>query len=429
MTKFHIKTWGCQMNTYDSDRIASIFTKTGLVPAKNMSEADIIVLNTCSVRQRAEDKVLGLGPQMQSLREKNPSLKVVMTGCMAQRVGRGECKGKDTKYTKRLKMNMPWVDIFVNEGDMKSVEALAENLGSFGKSKINTSQSKIVNYLPISSGCNNFCTYCIVPFTRGEEKNRSYKSIEQELKRDVESGSRLIILLGQNVNSWSGKIGNYPAGFPKLLDELAQGGDFWLSFITSHPKDFSDDLIDVISRNKKISRSIYLPVQSGSNEILKRMNRGYSVEHYKELISKIWNKIPDARISTDIIVGFPGETESDFQQSLELLKWGNFSNAYISEYSPRLGTASARLKDDVSRIEKKKRKEALEEVMRTQIIEQNEKMIGKTIRVLVVTKSLAKTFDLRECRILNPDDSNLGEFMMYKVEGCSVSGFSGQIVI
>ncbi len=324
--KYHIITYGCQMNKSDSERIAAQLEKKGYQPASKLEGTDLVVINVCSVRQSAVNRVYSKVKQIRSLNQKT---RLILTGCLLQ---------KDKNQLKdQVDEIWPMADL-----DIKP-----------------RCQSLKHAFVPIMTGCNNFCSYCVVPYTRGREKSRSAKQIIKEVENLIKNGYQKITLLGQNVNSYHDSKMN----FPQLLKNLnGLPGNFKIDFLTSHPKDMSDALIKAISQGKKISKQIHLPVQSGNNQILKKMNRNYTVGHYKNLIKKIRRVVPQAKISTDIIVGFPSETEKQFQDTIDLVKQINFCQAYVAAYSPRVGTTAAELKDNVPSDEKKKRKRILLEM-------------------------------------------------------------------
>ena len=330
--KYFIKTFGCQQNESDSEHIAVLLEDKGYKKVKKLEEADLIVVNACSVRQTAIDRIFGLNKKFKSLKAKK-----ILTGCVL--------KSDKSKFE----------EFFDDIVDIRKF--LGRNYLS-GKSKCLFSDSAFV---PIMTGCDNFCSYCVVPYTRGREISRPVKEIIEEAKNLIKNGCKEIILLGQNVNSYQdGKI-----NFPKLLKLINQiPGDFIIKFLTSHPKDFSDELIDVIAICKKVAKEIHLPIQSGDNDILKKMNRNYTVEHYKNLIQKIREKIPSAQVSTDVIVGFPGETEKQFENTIKLFKKIKFDKAYINKYSSRVGTPAYKLQDDISLREKKRRWSILNEIVK-----------------------------------------------------------------
>ncbi len=381
--KYYIQIYGCQMNKSDAERVASLLHSIGYKEADNKEQADLIVLVTCSVRQSAEDRVYGLMRHIKKLKAQSPKLKVILTGCMALR----------KEVIKRLKN----IDIFLNIKDLQKLPELLNKKGEQQKIETYFSikpkyQSSFTAYVPIMTGCNNFCAYCIVPYVRGREESRSPEEVIEEVKELISQGYKEVILLGQNVNSYSPKPQAQSSkpkinDFPDLLEAIANlKGDFWLRFVTSHPKDLSDKLINIIAQNKKITEYIHLPIQAGDNQILKKMNRGYTVSHYKNLIKKIRQQIPEVAISTDIIVGFPGETKKQFDNTAKLMKEIKFDMAYVAQYSPREETAAAKLKDNIPKTEKKRREEVLTKILKQTALENNLKLVGETVEVLVDKK-------------------------------------------
>lgn len=384
------------MNVSDSERIAGFLESQKLKPSKEITEADVAVFNTCGVRQTAENRVYG---QIHNLKKSHPEIKIILTGCLANR--------KDVQ--RKLKNK---VDLFCEIKDfprvIASVVKPARPAG--GQSRdirtvfANHETASVAtlpqddNYLcvspkysdkksafvPIMTGCNNFCSYCVVPYARGRESSRPAEEIALEIDNLAKKGCEEITLLGQNVNSykykvnrlklknsklsenWKLEIGNCDAiNFPRLLNLLAtKYPKIFFKFLTSHPKDFSDELIGVIAKNKNISREIHLPVQAGSDKILRLMNRPYTRKKYLALISKIKNKIPKASFTTDVIVGFPGETEEDFQKTVAVFEKVKYNEAYINKYSPRPGTASFKLGDPISWEEKKRREKILRDTLK-----------------------------------------------------------------
>ena len=387
--KYYIKTFGCQMNKSDSERIAAILEVAGWQSATNADQADLVVLNTCSVRQTAEDRAYGHIAKWRQYRQQNPSFIGVVTGCVPAKEG--------DKLAKRF----PAVDIFLNIQDIEKLpELVAEKRRTafaagteYTDQNINYlqtiphHQSSFQAFVPISIGCNNFCTYCVVPYARGREKSRGSAEILRECQKLAAKGYKEITLLGQNVNSY-GQDDPAEIDFPALLQKIADiPGDFWIRFITSHPKDMSNKLIKVIADNQpKVTPYVHLAVQSGSNKILKAMNRKYTSEDYLRLIGKIRQAVPEVALSTDIIVGFPGETKADFAQTIDLFKQARFNMAYISQYSPRPETTAAKMEDNVSRSVKRQRDKELTAVLEKIALVENKKDVGKTIRVLVENK-------------------------------------------
>jgi tRNA dimethylallyltransferase len=356
--KYFIKAYGCQMNESDSQRIASFLEQQHYRLTDKIEEADLVVVMACSVRQSAIDRIFGLKKKLKNLKAKK-----ILTGCA-------------------LKPDRPKFLSFFDE-----VLPIDEFIGK----KYLELQPKYINtksaLVPIMTGCNNFCSYCVVPYTRGKEISRPAENIIKEIKNLVKGGFKEIILLGQNVNSYKSetRISNFETNsnfknskieskfkiqnsklitFPMLLEMINNiPGNFTIKFLTSHPKDISDELIDIIADSPKISKEIHLPVQSGDDEILRKMNRQYTIKQYLNLIEKIKTKIPEAKISTDVIVGFPGETKKQFQNTIKLFKKVGFSLAYINKYSTRLGTAAAQFKDNVPLVEKKRRWKILEKMV------------------------------------------------------------------
>ena len=363
---FFIKTFGCQQNEADSQRIASYYLARGYQQAKSMKLAGEIVINTCMIRQSAEDRVTGLVKNIVKSASRRARPKIVITGCMVGMAARDETG----TYLKTLRSRMPEVDEFLP----------LEEVG-FDYPALRNGISH--SWVPISNGCNNFCTFCVVPFTRGREVSRPFEDIISEIKGLEKHDCKEVTLLGQNVNSYGADLiknskagyrlpggrvvkpvmvkhlGRYriPTLFPYLLEEVCKIKDIKkVKFISSNPWDFSDELIDVISKNPKIDRNIHLPVQAGDDDVLKRMNRWYSREEYIKLVNKIKRKVNGAQISTDIIVGFPGETKKQFENTVDLAKEVNFAYAYVAKYSARPNTAATKaLADDVDHAEKERR--------------------------------------------------------------------------
>jgi tRNA-2-methylthio-N6-dimethylallyladenosine synthase len=323
------------MNKSDSERLAGYLEEQKYRPVNDFKQANLVIVNICSVREAAVNRAKTRAKQIKS---QNPKTKLVLTGCIME---------ADKKEFKKIADEI-WPHPSL---ELKAKHAFKENA-----------------FVPIMTGCNNFCSYCVVPYARGKEKSRKPEKIIKDVENLIEKGHRKIMLLGQNVNSYNSRFKIYDlrfknkkkCNFPSLLKLATETpGDFKISFLTSHPKDMSDKLIEVISSSNKISKDIHLPVQSGDNEILKKMNRKYTVEHYKNLINKIKERITGARISTDIIVGFPGETKNQFENTVKLIKEVGFSQIFVAAYSPRPQTAASKLEDDISCEEKKRRREKI----------------------------------------------------------------------
>ncbi len=375
MRKYHIITFGCQMNKSDSERIASVLENMGYRSTSNEKEADLIVVNMCSVRQSAVDRVYGQYQKFAKLKIRKPKLKTILTGCIL--------KEDQKKFAKRF-------DLILNIKDLSKLPQKISARGATPKtsgplfckqSYLNIKpkyQNSFLAYVPISNGCNNFCTYCVVPFTRGSLACRDHNEIFKEVKNVVKkglnpirnaisNGAREIWLLGQNVNDYQSPT-NHLINFTKLLKMVNDiPGEFRILFISPHPKNFSDELIATLAKCEKFGKLLNLPVQSGDNRILKRMNRNYIVKEYKNLVKKIRENIPGIKLSTDVIVGFPGETKKQFQNTVKLFKEIRFDWAYIVKYSPRPGTAAFQMEDNVPLIEKKRREKILREILKNRV--------------------------------------------------------------
>jgi len=368
--KFFIKTFGCQANEADGQRIAVYLKRRGMTESKILKEADYVVINSCIVRESAENRIYGLINNLKNNRKKSGKpKKIILSGCLAGLLKNDKSGKLKRIFRKRLK-------------DIDEILPIDEV--GFDNIEINKSGGKAL--VPITSGCNNLCSYCIVPFSRGREISRPFDEIINECEKYFQNGYKQIMLLGQNVNSYGSDVIKYtdiqiykyaegkkikiniepvyvkylgkkriPTLFPYLLDEVSKIGFKKVEFMSSNPWDFSDKLIEIIKINKNISRIIHLPVQSGDDEILRKMNRWYTREEYLNLIKKIRKEIPKVRITTDIIVGFPGETKQAFENTVKLCKKAKFDLAYISQYSERPFTVSSKMKDDVSHEEKERR--------------------------------------------------------------------------
>ncbi|MDD4333235.1 MAG: tRNA (N6-isopentenyl adenosine(37)-C2)-methylthiotransferase MiaB [Patescibacteria group bacterium] len=421
--KYFIITIGCQMNKADSERIAGYLEKYGYRPAKNELQADLVVVTTCGVRQSAEDRVYGLIPR---IKKENPRAKIILTGCLSLR--------EDVQ--KRLKNYVDiWLPITELSGLIKKLRVMRSALRKNDYLNIVPKyNSKITAFVPIGNGCNNFCTYCVVPYARGREVYRPAGEIIKEVKNLVKNGYKEIILIAQNVNSYVSKP--KIVYFPELLKAVNDiPGDFWVRFATSHPKDMSGELIKTISKCDKVCRHIHLPAQAGDNEILRRMNRKYSIEHYLELIKKIKKSMPDASITTDIIVGFPGETKKQFNNTAKLFKKVKFDMAYIAQYSPRPGTVSAKMEDNVLRAEKKRREEELMKILRQTALENNKKYIGKVVEILIEGKNKkgelwgkTRTEKMVKVESRKGKENLIGKFIKVKINNVKDFGLEGELV-
>ena len=353
---FHITTFGCQMNEHDSEVIDGLLTERGFSSVKERKDASIVIINTCSVRDNADKRFFGTLGQLKKRKESDPSFIVCVCGCMMQQ----------QRVVDTIKAKYPWVDVIFGTNSIHHIPELIEKV-AIEKEKVvdiieNTEE--VVEGLPakrlfdhkalvnIMFGCNNFCTYCIVPYTRGREKSRAPEAIVAEVKGLVADGVKEIMLLGQNVNSYDGN-GTSFAELLKMLNDV--DGLERIRFMTSNPKDLSDELIEAFAVCDKLCRNLHLPIQSGSNRVLKRMNRKYTREDYLKLIEKLRKTVPNITLSTDIIVGFPGETNEDFEETLSIVKEVEYDSAFTFIYSIRKGTPAEKFEDQIEESEKHRR--------------------------------------------------------------------------
>ena len=382
MTKYVIETFGCQMNKYDSELVASILNKEGYKQANSIEESDIILLNTCSVREHAEIRVKNKVDSFNAIKRRNKKLVIGILGCMAQRLGYQLIEEKplvDFVVGPDGYRKLPEILANINDNNGISVESTLDDMETY--SEIYPSRYGTVNaWVAIMRGCNNFCSYCIVPYVRGRERSRSLQSILDEVKKLIDEGFIEVTLLGQNVNSYQdGKT-----DFADLIYHVSQiSGIKRVRFATSHPKDLSLKLIETIANNDKICNHIHLPIQSGSNKILKLMNRHYTREHYISLIETIRTHIKNPGLYTDIIVGFPGESKQDFQQTQALIEQMQFDGIFSFKYSPREGTASYQYEDTVTEGEKKERLELLNKLQKEITLKRNKQLIGTVQKILI----------------------------------------------
>lgn len=389
--KYHIITYGCQMNTHDSEIISGVLEKHSYRETNNLNDADLIILNTCCVRENAERKVYGRIGNLKYYKRKNPNLVIAVTGCMVQL----------SHVTKYISEKLPYVDLLFGIRNIEKLPQYIEDARDATSTLIKVNQEahdlgenlpvkredNIKAWVTITYGCNNFCSYCIVPYVRGREESRKPHEIIEEVKQLARKEYSEMILLGQNVNSY-GKDLDDNITFPKLLRKINKiDGIKRIRFLTSHPKDLSDELIFAMRDCEKVCEHIHLPVQSGSNRILEKMNRKYTREHYIKLIEKLRYHIPSIAITTDIIVGFPGETEQDFQDTLDLVKTIEFDSAFTFIYSKRKGTPAAKMEDQVDDIIKKERLNKLMKLQDSISAKKNYMLKGKTLEVLVEGRS------------------------------------------
>ena len=386
--KYFLRTYGCQMNVHDSEEIKYYLEQLGFNSVDVLEDADIVVLNTCAIRENAKDKVFGYLGRCKHLKKTKKDLIICVCGCLVQQPSEVEEIIKKHKY----------IDIVIGTHNLS--ELPNKILQCSGKQEVDvysnsdkvfenvkySRDSKISAWINIQLGCDKFCTYCIVPFTRGRERSRKIEEILKEVKELKDKGYLEITLLGQNVNAY-GKDLNLGYDFATLLEETAKIGIPRIRFVTSHPWNFTDKMIDVIAKYENIMPYIHLPIQSGSDKILKKMNRRYTISEYKKLFDSIKNKMPNVSITTDIIVGFPNETEEDFQKTLDIVNYCKFDGAYTFIFSKRVGTVASLMEDKVSFEEKEKRLHKLNELVNKYSLENNQKYLNKIVDVLVIGTS------------------------------------------
>ncbi|MGW8184676.1 MAG: tRNA (N6-isopentenyl adenosine(37)-C2)-methylthiotransferase MiaB [Candidatus Moraniibacteriota bacterium] len=459
MFKYYIKTFGCQMNFSDSERLASFLDSLGLEPllikadtdlsSKALTEADLVIFNSCGVRKMPEDRAFG---QIHNLRKNNPNIKIALTGCIAQR--------KDVQQVLKNK-----VDLFFSIKNIKLLENFViENYFKNLKFKIKNSPSnqEKIAYLsinpkytntfsanvPIMTGCNNFCTYCVVPYARGRETSRPVAEIIEEIKSLVKNGYKEITLLGQNVNSYRGELkikneklkisGSQTLNFSDLLKKINEiPGDFWIRFMTSHPKDMDDALIDTVTKLEKVCESVHLPIQSGNNKILEKMNRKYTRQHYLDLTEKIkqsFKKNKPATIfslSSDIIVGFPGETKKQLEDSALIMKKVKYDMVYFGQFSPRPETVAWKMKDNVSKVEKERREKYLNEILKKTALANNKKYLNKIFNILIESKKngsyFGKTRTLKNVLVKTDKENLIGKIVKVQITKISTWNLEGKL--
>lgn len=386
--KYFIRTYGCQMNVHDSEEIKGILENLGFKETEKLEQANIVVLNTCAIRENAHDKVFGFLGRLKHLKRENSNLIICIGGCMPQ----------EESVATLLKEKYPFVNIVFgthNINDLGSM-ILEENKkqqievysieGNVYEHMDYVRDSKITAWVNIMYGCDKFCTYCIVPFTRGKQRSRKMEEIIKEVEDLKRKGYMEVTLLGQNVNAY-GKDLDYGYDFATLLENVAKTNIPRIRFVTSHPWDFTDEMIDVIARYQNIMPYIHLPLQSGSTKILKLMGRRYTKEEYITLYNKIKKSIPGVSITTDIIVGFPNETDEDFKETLDVVNKCKFDGAFTFIYSPREGTPAAKIKDSIPLSTKEERLHELNELINDYSLKHNQEYLGKIVEVLVLGPS------------------------------------------
>lgn len=383
--KAYLHTFGCQLNVADGEKLSGILQSMGYHMTDDVHQASLILYHTCAVRENAEDRVFGTLGSIKKLKQENPALIICVTGCMTAQKQVADKIAKSYRYVDIVlgssAVNRLAQMLYAHMHGLRYAQDIETNI-DIPENLEPSRESSFKASVPIMYGCNNFCTYCIVPYVRGRERSRQPEHIIREVKQLVQDGYKEIMLLGQNVNSY-GKDLDSKITFPELLCELNQiSGEYWIRFMSSHPKDATPELMDCILECEHVAKHLHLPVQSGSNEILKRMNRNYTVEKYLSQVNYIREKNPDFSLTTDLIVGFPDESEQDFQATLDLVKQVKYDNMYSFIYSKRTGTKAAAMPDAVSDAEKSQRMQRLLALQREIAVENNKRFIGRVLTVL-----------------------------------------------
>lgn len=388
--KFFVRTYGCQMNEHDSEKIKGMLKSVGFSESDDINDADIVILNTCAIRENAHDKVFGFLGVLKHMKQSKPNLLIGLCGCMAQ----------EEVVVNDILNKHKYVDFVCGTHNLDNMLSIIKNKIDTDKRQIEVlsyegdvvegvpvvRDSKYSAWIDIIYGCDKFCTYCIVPYTRGTQRSRKHEDIVSEVETLVKDGYKEVTLLGQNVNAYGKDLyDNY--NLADLLKDVSDTGIERIRFVTSHPWDFTDSMVDIIASRDNIMPYIHLPLQSGSNKILKLMNRKYTSEEYLKLYNSIRDKVKDSSVTTDIIVGFPGETEEDFEETLKIVNECKFDGAFTFAYSPRENTPAALMKDAIRESVKMDRLHRLNEVVNKYSNLRNQKLLGKTVKCLVIGES------------------------------------------
>jgi tRNA-2-methylthio-N6-dimethylallyladenosine synthase len=436
--KYHVKTFGCQMNEHDSETLAGLMETIGYQQSNSLEDCDAIIVNTCCIRESAENRILGFVGNLKNLKNEKPDLIIAVGGCMTQQPGASEKLRKkaghvDIIFGTHNLFRLPCFVTKIQKGSNPIIE-IVNNNGNIQENLPIKRLDKIKAQITITYGCNNYCSYCIVPYVRGRERSRDPLVIKNEIEQVASKNYREIMLLGQNVNSY-GLDFKEQLDFADLLSMLdTVKGIERIRYMTSHPRDFSIKLIDTIAKSHKVCEHFHLPIQAGSNKILQLMNRGYSRDNYLKLIDNIRNRFSYCSITTDIIVGFPGETGKDFKETMDLIKEVEFDAAYTFLYSPRLGTPAADLPNQVPLDLKKSRLQQLMNEQNSISLNINQKLMGSIEEILV--EGISKTRDnmltgrTRTNKIVNfPGSNNLiGNLVQVKITNAKTWHLEGEIV-
>lgn len=435
--KYFLRTYGCQMNEHDSEEIEGILEYLGMTSTDEMETADVIILNTCAIRENAHDKVFGYLGRVKHLKKERPDVILAIGGCMSQ----------EEKIVSEIKERHPYVNIVFGTHNIHELgEYLLDCASSKQDIEVFSKQGDVIEnirykrashisaWVNIIYGCDKFCTYCIVPYTRGKERSRKLEEIIKEVEKLKEDGYQEVTLLGQNVNAYGHDLKDNVL-FSDLLEAVAKTGIPRIRFVTSHPWNFTDKMIEVISKYDNIMPYIHLPIQSGSSRILKLMGRRYTKEQYLELFHKMKEQIPNVAITTDIIVGFPGETEDDFKDTLDIVEECQFDGAYTFIFSPREGTPASLMKDETPLKEKEERLHRLNERVNYYSKQNNEKLLDKIVSVLVLgvsekdsTKVYGYTDTMKLVNVKAPTDT-IGKIIDVKITDAKSFSLDGELVI
>ena len=434
--KYYLKTYGCQMNVHDSELLKAMLEDMSFTEVLDMEDADIILLNTCAIRENAHNKMFGFLGRVKHLKEEKPNIICGICGCMAQ----------EESVVNDIKEKYKWVDIVFGTHNIHKLPKILNDAIKDKEQQIEVysiegdvyenlpikRDSKYKAWVNIMYGCDKFCTYCIVPYTRGKQRSRLPEDIINEVEDLVKNGYKEVTLLGQNVNAY-GKDLHIDYTMGNLLEDVAKTNIDRIRFVTSHPWDFDDKMIDIIAKYDNIMPYIHLPLQSGSDRILKLMGRRYTKEQYLELFSKLKSKIPNCSITTDIIVAFPGESEDDFKDTLEVVKKCKYDSAFTFIFSPRIGTPAASMKNDLTEEEKNTRLHVLNDLVNTYANEVNQRYLGKIVPVLLEDYSekedkLMGYTDTMKLVNVNCSKEYLGKIVNVKITDVKTWSMDGEII-
>ena len=431
--KYFVRTYGCQMNEHDGERVKGVLSKEGMIETENIEEASVIILNTCAIRENAHDKVFGFLGLVKKLKETHDIL-LGICGCMAQEesvVNEIMSKYKYVDFvfgTHNLNNMINVINERINSGK-QNIEVYSE-LGSICEGIPEKRESKYSAWVDIQLGCDKFCTYCIVPYTRGTQRSRKKENIIEEIEKLKNEGYLEVTLLGQNVNAYGKDLyENYTLA--NLLEDVSKTEIPRIRFVTSHPWDFTDEMIEVIKKYDNVMPYVHLPIQSGSDRILKLMGRKYTIDEYLKLYNKIRKEVKGVSITTDIIVGFPGETEEDFEETLKIVNECKFDGAFTFAFSPREGTPAAKLKDNTTIVEKNERLHRLNEIVNKYSNEANQKMVGKIEKCLVTgisekdsSKYMGYTENMKLVNIIS-NENIIGQILNVKIDEAKSFSLNG----